>query len=189
MLDRDACERRIYRLAALLTGHPITAARIIDQVLKSQPDLHRIDGARMDRLTLLRSREIAPALLVDELVPRDVAGVLCGMPTQQREAWVFSRVYQMPQREASRAMDCSVTATGRHLELADAAFAAGGVQSEVAADVMLKYSMGLDVPEFYRAAQRQRGRQRRLLWWSAIIVVVIAIIGLIVWWARFLEGQ
>ena len=92
MLDRTACERRVYRLAVLLTGNPISATKVIGQVLDAQPDLRRLDSAHLDRLTVLRSREITPAMLVDESIPRDVAAWLAGLDTQQREAGVFIRV-------------------------------------------------------------------------------------------------
>lgn len=183
-MNRSACERRIYRLATLLTGHPIAATRIIDGVVRAQPDLDRIDGAHLDRLTVLRSREISPALLIDDHVPRDVAGVLAKLPAQPREAWIFHRVYRLAPRDVARAMDCSVTATERHLALAEEAFAA----LPAAADALLEYSMRLDIPEFYREAQQRRRRRRRLLLWAAVAVGLIAIIGVAVWWARAVEG-
>ena len=55
MLDREACERRVYRLAALLTGNPVAATRVIRAVVGAQPDLRALDDAHMDRLTVLRS--------------------------------------------------------------------------------------------------------------------------------------
>src|SRR4030095_11058661 len=124
MLDREACERRVYRLATLLTGNPIAATKVIAQVVDAQPDLRNLDSAHMDRLTVLRSREVKPAMLVHELAPPEMAEALANLTPQQREAWVFARVYHVPEREVARAMDCSVTATQRHLELAETALAA-----------------------------------------------------------------
>src|SRR4051794_40768972 len=73
MLDREGCERRVYRLATLLTGNPIAATQVIAQVVDAQPDLRQLDGAHMDRLTVLRSREINPSFLIHETVPAAVS--------------------------------------------------------------------------------------------------------------------
>ena len=60
-MERPSCERRVYRLATLLTGDPVAATRVIESVVSAQPDLRRLDNAHLDRLTILRSREINPA--------------------------------------------------------------------------------------------------------------------------------
>src|SRR5262245_27370010 len=43
MLDRESCERRVYRLATLLTGDPRAATAVIIRVVDAQPDLRRLD--------------------------------------------------------------------------------------------------------------------------------------------------
>src|SRR5688572_23257240 len=106
MLVREACERRVYRLATLLTGNPVAAAGVIAQVMDAQPDLRQLDGPHMDRLTVLRSREIPSAMLVDDAVPVALAQALAGLTPQQREAWILCQVYRTPIREAAKAMDC-----------------------------------------------------------------------------------
>jgi hypothetical protein len=190
MPDRAACERRVYRLAAILTGDPIKATTVISQVVGSKPNLAELDSAHMDRLTVLRSREIRPATLVSDEVPLGVATALQALPAQQREAWVFARVYQTPPREMSRAMDCSSTAAERHLQLASAAMArvAGGADAD-AARSFLRYSMSLDVPEFYRAAQRRRRRLRLAMLLVVIGILALAIAALAMWWSRPLDGR
>jgi hypothetical protein len=185
MLQRDACERRVYRLATLLTGNPIAATKVIAQVVDVQPDLTHLDGAHLDRLTVLRSREITPAILADESVPRAAAETLAGMPVQQREAWVFGRVYRLDDREMARAMDCSVTATRRHLDQADAAMRQRlDSEDSAAAELVLAYSMSLDVPVFYREAKL---RKRRLKVAAIAAVVVVGFLGLLAaaaWWLQ-----
>lgn len=164
----------MYRLAVLLTGNPKLAAGVITAVVDAQPDLRKLDNQHMDRLTVLRSREIRPGVLIDQPhVPREVAEALSQLPLQQREAWVFARVYRMELRDLARAMDCSVTATQRHLELADEATAGAlGVPAAAKAPAqLLQYTMHLDVPAFYRAAQRTR----RMLRWL-IVGIIIAIL-------------
>ena len=47
MLDRVSCERRVYRLAVMLTGNPTAATRVISEVVNSQPDLSTLDSAHM----------------------------------------------------------------------------------------------------------------------------------------------
>ncbi len=190
MLDRDACERRVYRLATLLTGDPQAAARVIEAVVGAQPDLRRPDSARLDRLTVLRSREIAPAALGGGVVPPPLAAAIGGLDPQSREAWVLARVYETPLRETARAMDCSVTATRRHLERAEAAIIGRlGEDAETAPGIVLGYSMSLDVPAFYREALQRRLRRHLLVRTLAVVLVVLAIIGGGSWCARDLSRQ
>jgi hypothetical protein len=185
MLDREACERRVYRLAALLTGNPREALRVISAVVGAQPDLRRLDDAHMDRLTVLRSREIAPAILADPSIPRPVAEGLAALTAQQREAWVFNHVYRLELREMARAMDCSTRAAQRHLDLAEQAMGqATGGQPEAAARALLRYAMSLEVPEFYRARRRRRLRLRRIVRIAAIVLIaalLTAAFGIVGW--------
>jgi hypothetical protein len=183
MLDREACERRVYRLAALLTGNPVAATRVIRAVVGAQPDLRALDDAHMDRLTVLRSREIAPAILADASIPRPVAAALADLTAQQREAWVFAHVYRLDLREMARAMDCSTRAAQRHLDLADAGMGkmAGG-EIRQAGEALVRYTMSLDVPAFYRARSRRRRRMRlaiRIAGLVLLIAVLAAAFGLV----------
>jgi hypothetical protein len=190
MLDRASCERRVYRLAVMLTGNPIAATHVISAVVNSQPDLSQLDSAHMDRLTVLRSREIRPAALVhDEVEPR-TAEAVSKLTPQQREAWVFGRVYRTPLREMSRAMDCSTTAAERHLLQADIVLREStGHEPSIAAGQFLKCSLNLDVPEFYRAKQRLRRRIRRTLIWTAIALGTLLLAMLAVWWSRPFDNR
>ncbi|MCH8165922.1 MAG: hypothetical protein IH889_09975 [Planctomycetes bacterium] len=182
MLNREACERRVYRLATLLIGDPVTATRVIEAVVDAQPDLRRLDSAHLDRLTVLRSREIGRATIVDAAVPPAVASALASLPSQQREAWVFIHVYRVPQRETARAMDCSVTATTRHLQMAEAAMAApAGDLPRMAAEALLNYSMSLEVPTFWRAQRRRRQTMRRLRLAIVVGLVLAAMILALMW--------
>lgn len=54
----EACERRAWRLAALLSGDSVRAERIVAQALDAQPDPTLLPDARLDRLVILRAREI-----------------------------------------------------------------------------------------------------------------------------------
>ncbi|MHC4447863.1 MAG: sigma factor-like helix-turn-helix DNA-binding protein [Planctomycetota bacterium] len=183
-MDRQACERRVFRLAMLLLGGPNAAARVIEAVVDAQPDLGAIDSAHLDRLTVLRSRELRPRAIDSQAVSQDVAEALAGLPVQVREAWVFTRVYQMPPRETAKAMDCSVTATQRHLAAGDGAMShALGPGAEPARETLLRFSMSLDVPAFYRARKRQRLRRRRLWWAAAALLVLLGMIATLRWWA------
>lgn len=182
MLNRQACERRVYRLATLLIGDPVTATRVIEAVVDAQPDLRRLDSAHLDRLTVLRSRETGRATIVDAAVPPAVASALASLPIQQREAWVFTHVYRVPQRETARAMDCSVTATTRHLQMAEPAMAAPASDPpKMAANALLKYSMSLEVPAFWRAQRRRRQTMRRLRLAIVVGLVLAAMILALTW--------
>jgi hypothetical protein len=189
MLDRQACERRVYRLAVLLTGNPIAATQVIAQVVDAQPDLRHLDSAHMDRLTVLRSREIRPGRLVSDLIDASIADALEGLLPQQREAWVFARVYRVMEREMARAMDCSVTATHRHLEQADAAMRLKlGARSDEAAKILLGYSMSLDLPQFYRVEQLRRKHARVAIILIAASAAAFVLAALLLWWGRPLDG-
>jgi hypothetical protein len=86
-MDRAACERRVYRLATLLSGDPRAAVRVIESVVDAQPDLRRLDAAHMDRLTVLRSREIrSTALAAGPGLPPRLGPLLAAIAPQQREA-------------------------------------------------------------------------------------------------------
>jgi hypothetical protein len=173
MLDRSACERRVYRLAALLTGDPASAARVIESVLDAQPDLGRLDGAHMDRLTVLRTREAACGPLEADGVPPTLAAALMALPAQQREAWVFCRVYAASPRDAARAMDCSATAVQMHLDRAETAMGTGSAAGGPDAVALIRaYSMALDVPAFVRAATRRRRWRRRAVRVAAAIALL-----------------
>jgi hypothetical protein len=176
MAEREACERRVYRLATLLTGNPVAATTVIGEVVDAQPDLRRLDSAHLDRLTVLRSREIPAATLVDDRVPGSIAAALAALSPQQREAWIFARVYRIDPREMARAMDCSVTATAAHLERAVSEFARRGGDPGEAAETLLRYSLELDVPPFHRARMRRRRLQRRVVAAAVILAAAAAVV-------------
>jgi Sigma-70, region 4 len=190
MFDRAACERRVYRLATLLAGNPIAASRVIEAVVDAQPDLANLDSAHMDRLTVLRSREIKPATLVSELVPISLAEGIASLSPQQREAWILARVYRVSEREMSRAMDCSVTAAARHLEQADAAVTKQlGPIAPAAASTLLAYSMTLDVPKFYRVQQQRQRNFRFAIMVIAAGLAALVLAAIAMWWSRPLDGS
>lgn len=177
VLDRESCERRVYRLATLLTGNPVAAAKVIAQVVDAQPDVRKLDSAHMDRLTVLRSREIAPSAIVDNAIPISTAEALAGLSPQQREAWVLRHVYRAPDREIARAMDCSVTATQRHRETSETILRECLREGQIdnLGNALLTYSMSLDVPNFYRAAKRRRSQLKLTL----LLAVMALLLGLI----------
>jgi hypothetical protein len=181
-LSRAACERRVYRLAALLAGDTVAAAQVLEAVDGAQPDVRRLSSAHLDRLTVLRSREIEPAVISHPAVEPQTARALAGLPGQAREAWVLARVYRLSLRETSRAVDCSTTATRRHLQRAEAALAQAAAG---AAGQLLAYSGTLRVPDFYRARRRRRQQIRRLL----VAVLLALIIAVILWAASRATGQ
>ncbi len=164
MLNRHACERRIYRLASLLTGNPHAAIGVIESAIDAQPDLRRPDSAHLDRLTVLRSREICPGRIDDAALSPAVAAALAALSAQQREAWVLRHVYRTPFRETARAMDCSNTATRRHLKRAEESMNATLADDATqAGEVLLRYSLSLDVPPFYHRRRERRARRRQLM--------------------------
>ncbi len=179
-LSRKACERRVYRLATLLTGDPIAATRVIEAVVDAQPDLRRLDSARLDRLTVLRCREIEPGRLVHDAVPAAAAEALAGLPAQPREAWVLTNACGLPLRETARSMDCSITATTRHLEHARRALAETlGNAAEDAPAAFRACSASLGVPDFYRRRRARRLQRRRILALVGLLALILALLWLV----------
>jgi len=115
-------ERRIWRLAFLLTGNPDRAADLIGAVLRDQPKPGSVEPARLDRTIILHAREVRqpPGVTVhmSEAATRAMK-VLLAIPGQPREAWVLTRLDDLDELRVSRAMDCSKTAAARHLKAAD----------------------------------------------------------------------
>jgi len=186
MLDRDSCERRIYRLALLLSGRPDTAGAVVRSVLGDRGGIRAADVARLDRLVILRCRDHRARPLDLPGLDAFAAGVLASLDAQPREAWLLARVFGLPEREAARSMDCSVTAVRLHLERADATIRdrldedrrramVGGLRTLVA---------GIDVPADVRAGWVRRRRLRR------VRTLVVAAIGLaaLAWGAQAIVG-
>ncbi len=165
--DLKPIERRIWRLAFLLTGDPDAAADLIARVLHSRPDPTALDAARLDRLIVLRSREIAPgASRSVPGAPEDAARALhaaLSMPPQPLEAWVLTRVDLLDELHVSRAMDCSRTAAGNHLASADArmkTLLADRLDAGVSA--LRAYADSLNpAPLIAQARARARARRKR----------------------------
>ncbi len=178
-MDRNACQRRVYRLATLLTGNPTSATRVISAVVDAQPDLEQVASSHLDRLTVLRSREIRCGVIADESLPRNAATLLAELDQQPREAWVFSRIYRLPPRDGAKAMDCSVRAFQMHLQAADRRVAEMEVDVPQVVQQIRAYQLQLDVPAFHRVrlARRRRFRLlRRIVIWFIIITSIIAIV-------------
>ncbi len=189
MAERDACERRVYRLALLLTGDPDASERVVAAVVDAQPDLDRLDSAHLDRLTVLRARERRGRRRDHAAFPDRVGRALLRLPRQVREAWIFTRVYRTPDRAAAKATDCSVTALRRHVEQADRmmAKALGGDADAVAAQI-LQHSMRIDLPPGARARRAAHRRRRRLTKAGLGLAAVIALAGA-AWWAWTTFGE
>jgi hypothetical protein len=182
-LNRAACERRVYSLATLLTGDPVGALAVLEAVERSQPDLRAIAAARLDRLTILRSREAPAGPLPAEVLPADAAGAIAGLAAQPREAWMLIRAYGLPLRETARSMDCSVTATKVHIEFADRRMAAvlDGAGIAAAIDALRAYSSSLQLPEHYAVNRERRRRNGRVLTLVGLILAVVVLMAVVDW--------
>lgn len=182
MLDRDACERRVFRLATLLLGDEKRAARVVESVIGSQPDLSRLDSSHLDRLTILRSREQRAEPLPTNRAPEEISRAIAALPPQQREAWVLHYVFRMMPRDMARAMDCSVRAISNHIQAAE-----GTVRKEIgrtqasAGKLLLEYSMSLDVPSIYRAKMDARRRWRIVRRFAIPLLIVLGVLALAYW--------
>lgn len=183
-----AFERRIWRLAFLLTGDGAIAADVIDSVLRDQPDPGSLEPARLDRLVVLHTREARSRgvpgsdVLSDPRAARALSAVV-NLEHQPREAWVLARLDELDELRVSRAMDCSKTAAGRHLEAADEAMArALGAELAECVDALRRAADALDPSPIIvlRRSLRRRERNRRALIVAGVTVTVIAGAGLVV---------
>jgi len=190
MVDRQACERRVYRLALLLTGRPKSAATVTEQVVAAQPDLEKLDSTHLDRLTVLRSREQPAGRAELPGLSRDITEALAALPEQQREAVIFTRVYSMDGRTAAKAMDCSYRAVHQHTERAEATLRDTlDEQLDALAKQVRRAVMQVDVPEVYRQRQRRRRRVRRTLIVLAVAAGVLAALAGLSWLVQGLQAQ
>jgi len=129
--QRDALERRIWRLAFLLTGDARGAVALVDRILDAQPNPGALDLAHLDRLVIQQAREMGRAQepptgppapgAMPALNPQARAALTAAlsMPHQPLEAWVLARVDDLDELRMSRAMDCSKTAARTHLAAGD----------------------------------------------------------------------
>lgn len=166
---RSAAQIRAWRLALLLTGAEDLAAEVAVQVLRAQPKLETLDPRRVDRLTVIRSREVvhtarrrrssraptsaAPdAALEAPGAARLLLAALAALEEQPREAWIFARLDNLDPVEVARSMDCSKTATARYLTEADTAIARAFRAAE-AGEAGALAPAGADLPSHMRAVR------------------------------------
>lgn len=182
-----AFERRIWRLAFLLTGDGAVAADVIDAVLRDQPDPASLEPARLDRLVVLHTREArsrraggAPPL-PDSKAARALQAVVT-LEHQPREAWVLTHLDDLEELRVSRAMDCSRTAAARHLEAAEGAMkAALGADLAACVEALRRAADDLDPVAIImrQRARRRRERNRRALIGAGLAIIAAAAAGLI----------
>lgn len=190
--QKAAFERRVWRLALLLTGTPDGAARTLDGVARAARDLSTIDAVHLDRLIVLHAREVvsrppkaklqdAPE---DQPAPSPAAaetlGVLTEMKPQAREAWVLSRVDDLDPIHVARAMDASRTASTNFLHAAEAHLEER-LEGSPAIDDLRTWIESFD-PDPWLLIHRRRAKHRRRRKWIVVAAVAgaIAIVGLIV---------
>ena len=181
----EATEDRMYRLALLLLGDHRLALDVLADVTRDQPSPHELDASRLDRLVILRCREESCHTLSIDGVPEMYATCLASLPSQSREAWILARIDQSDDRRMARSMDCSRSATERHLTIADAAF---GQHSETAAHAFAEATRGLGLPDDVRLIRRLRRARRRRIRWALRIALVIVLTAAAILIARFVLG-
>lgn len=191
---REAYERRVWRLAWLLTGgREDLCVRLVAECLDAQPDLRRLDPAHLDRLVVLAARRRArPASEPEPEAPpaRRLLAAVAALPPQLREAWVFARVDGLEPMEMARAMDCSKTAALRHLERADTEL--GGRFGDTLPSMLdaLRAEADTAAPgralAAFRAERRRRRRIRAALIAFAVAAVALAAglvwVSALTWW-------
>lgn len=180
--QRAALERRVWRLAFLLTGDGAGAAVLVDRVLDAQEDPASLEPARLDRLVIQQARGLArvqraKAEITDAGARRALEAAL-SLEHQPLEAWVLARVDDVDDLWLGRAMDCSKSAARNHLNAAEERMKAvlgAGYGADVAA--LKRFADGLDAGPIIaseRAARRKRAWRRRI---AIGVVVGIVVLG------------
>ncbi|MEO1128681.1 MAG: hypothetical protein AAFX05_03120 [Planctomycetota bacterium] len=118
-MDRsEAYQRRVWRLALLLTDSGAHADATLAQVLRTQSDILRVGESRLERMVVLASRQTTASggerplnslLELDESAGR-LWNAVRQLEQQPREAWLFRDLEGADLIPAARAMDCSRTA-------------------------------------------------------------------------------
>lgn len=187
---RQALERRVWRLAFLLTGNREGAAALVDRILDAQSDLDALEPARLDRLVILQARElmgvaVPPPLshppAAAEAISKGLAAAH-SLSAQPREAWILARVDLVDELWMSRAMDCSRTAARTHLAAADENMRARlgeGYERTIAA--LRSFADGLDPGPIIAANRlgRKKARVRRrtaVAVGAAIVILAVMLV-------------
>jgi hypothetical protein len=176
------------------------------RIVEDRSDLPRLDPARLDRLVILRARELAerppkrwrspepapdpsdPLRAPDPLglpIVVETMRTANSLPRQSMEAWLLRHVDQLGDIAISRAMDCSRTALTRHLERAEQAMREQlGDRYEEAIETLREAIDRLDPAPAVRAAQQRRRRRwiGRLLLGGAALIPIVR-------WAAFPLGR
>lgn len=123
-------EQSVFQRGLILTGDASGAAHVTRAILARYDDLRRVGESALLRAIVQDARawprEFDPATpsAVSPWEPptapeRQLFHAVAALPVQQREAWTLTRLEQLGDVEASRAMDCSRTAL-REVHLAGA---------------------------------------------------------------------
>lgn len=126
MEQREAYERRVWRLAYLLSGgDELGAGRIVTEVVDTRRKLEAVEASRLDRLVVLAARRLRSSgkLGRSKQAPVDpgiaVLRQTLVLPYQSFEAWILARVDGLDEVATGRAMDSSRTAANTHLNAAN----------------------------------------------------------------------
>ena len=183
-----ALERRIWRLAYLLTGDAAGAAALVDRVLNAQARPESLEPARLDRLIIQQARAPATSTTLPAPVhPRPPAeaarahAAALALPHQPMEAWVLKRVDDVDELRMSRAMDCSRTAARNHLAAADDQMRTVlGQDADRAITALRAFADSLDpgpIISAHRAIRRKRALRRGLA--IALVTAIAALSALL----------
>jgi hypothetical protein len=184
-------EERIVRLALFLTADEHASVRMIREVLggRSSRTWGRLDPRHVDRLVVLRSREVrerrageAADHRPDVFLPSGAQALVARLhrlPGQAMEAWYFHHVEGFGLRDVSRVMDCSTTAISRHLNHAERTLREEGPIDLASWAEEIRAALTAYEPReviTWVHDQRTKRRFRRFVRW----VVVCSLVGLLV---------
>jgi hypothetical protein len=189
---RAAVERRIWRLAFLLTGDAASAAVLADRIVRGQPELLTLEPARLDRAIIQHARELPARRARVQRYPEqdqprpegdaaETLASLLALPGQPREAWILARLDQVDELHMSRAMDCSRSAARNHLHAAEERMHARfGPRVQPMIESLRRFADSLDPGRILSVhrARRRKARLRRWLVLGGVLGILAMLAGL-----------
>jgi hypothetical protein len=200
-MDRsEAYQRRVWRLALLLTDSGAQADATLTHVLRTQSDILRIGESRLERMVVLASRQPAEAggeRSLNSLVELDESAVrlwraVRQLEQQPREAWIFRDLEGAELIPAARAMDCSRTAleqVHRKAALESLQATLGDAYDEALASLRSSLD-AIDPTEALELAASvvRQARARRRVVTLVVVVVLLACFGVMLFVMQDLLG-
>lgn len=190
----ESLRARLWRRAAVLSGHTEGGTRIIAAILREEPKLERMSETRLDQRIVQLARQWRreePALAMKDALPAFAEGTAAGTLAEQldgvsaglRETWLMCQGFGIEPASVALVLNESTSAIEARLrEVSDELSADGAPLSRESVDTMRQsicaltlndsHNKALDAAYTVGIARRKRGS---LLWIIALILITIGL--------------